>query len=206
MVWAPSLGNSGVSETAMEQKRGLPQNNTNIHHLVSCSPVLSSLWRSGIVSSTHSLQVCSSSQHSAIEEKKHYNLTTNIHTYPASHYFLVLFTQGDPHILLRCTKNLHKFTVCNKIRNTPKFPRYSNEQNACTHLSYFCGVSPLSSKIYSLVEPSQGRITLRNSGVSELQNKREGCHKTIQMFTFLCSLDHLGANVFSNGQNVPSQQ
>ena len=38
---------------------------------------------------------------------------------------------------------------------------------------------------FSLVEPSQGRITLGNSGVSELAiDKREGCHKTVQIFTF----------------------
>ena len=39
----PSLtkerSNSGVSELAMEQKRGLPQNNTNIHLLLFNSPV-----------------------------------------------------------------------------------------------------------------------------------------------------------------------
>ena len=35
-------------------------------------------------------------------------------------------------------------------------------------LSYFCGVGPPSSKIYSLVESSQGRITLRNSAVGDI--------------------------------------
>ena len=34
-----TLGNSGVSELAMEQKRGLPQNSTNIHLLLFNSPV-----------------------------------------------------------------------------------------------------------------------------------------------------------------------
>ena len=34
-----TLGYSGVSELAMEQKRGLPQNNTNIHFLLFNSPV-----------------------------------------------------------------------------------------------------------------------------------------------------------------------
>ena len=101
---------SGVSGIAMEQERGLPQNTTNIHHLVSCSPVLSSLWSIGTVSSTHSLQVCSSSQYSAIKREKSTIIQPQTHL--ASYYFLVLFTQGDPHILLWCTKNLHKFSFC----------------------------------------------------------------------------------------------
>ena len=60
---------------------------------------------------------------------------------------------------------------CKKIRNILKFPRHSNQHwlHGCMHtLSYFCRVGPLSSKIYSLVETSQGRITLGNSGVSEI--------------------------------------
>ena len=51
-----------------------------------------------LVEST-SLQVCSSGQYSAIKGKKYLNSTTHTHTFSIL-LFLVLFTQGDPHILL----------------------------------------------------------------------------------------------------------
>ena len=59
---------------------------------------------------------------------------------------------------------------CNKIRNILNFPgtqMNTNYMDACTQnlTSVEWALSP---KIYSLVEPSQGRITLGNLRVSEI--------------------------------------
>ena len=150
----------------MEQRRGLPQNKTNIHHHVSCSPVLSSLWSTGIGSSTHSLLVEGTMQLLSIFLNKMRKKSTIIQpqTHLASYYIYSRgppthpsSPQSSPLWQLGCTNNLHKF------RNTLKFPRYSNtdHMDALTH--YLTSVEwPPLFNIYSLVEPSQGRITLRS--------------------------------------------
>ena len=101
------------------------------------------------------------------EEKNHYDSTTNTHIQHLT-IFSVIYSRGPTHPYI----NLQFLSMfCNKTRNIQKFPRYLNEHrlNGCMYtLSYFCGVGHLSSKIYSLVEPSQGRITLRTSEVSEI--------------------------------------
>ena len=84
---------TGVSEIAMEQKRGLPQNNTNIHHLVLCSPVLSSLW--SIVAHTACRYAVMQFQSIFCEEKP--LIWPQTHTFSILLFFSVIYSRGPTH-------------------------------------------------------------------------------------------------------------
>ena len=65
------------------------------------------------------------------------------------------------------------FWLVNKIRNILK---YSNNIHVHIILLLWCG--PPLPRFNSPIQP----------GIGELWNKREGCHKTEQIFTFSCSI------------------
>ena len=100
------------------------------------------------------------------KEEKSTIIRPQIHTSSILLFFSVVYSRGPTHPSIM-HKNLHKFTVfVNVLQQNQKHPQISqvlsNEHrlHGCMYtLSYFCGVGPLSS-IFSLVEPSQGRITL----------------------------------------------